>query len=106
MADWIVSAQSSGTATAEINATQGKTAVLYGVNVFIVGGGSTASIITLHTSQSATAGYSSMILAKSTGGNINILGGPHGIIKARNIKLDATSNLGTSNTVVMWGEYE
>ena len=106
MSGWLVSGQSSGTATAEINAPQGKRAVLYGVNVFIVGGGSTASIISLHESESATAAYSSRILANSTGGNLNILGGPHGIVKSRNIKLDATSNLGTSNTVAMWGEWE
>ena len=106
MAGWIANGVSSGTATAEQNAPQDKTCVLMGLHAYIVGGGSTASIITLHTSQSATANYSSQIIAVSTGGNVNILGGPKGILKAKNIKLDATSNLGTSNTVTMWGEYE
>lgn len=105
MAGWIVSAVSSGTATAEFNAPAGKRGVLMGLHSYIVGGGSTASIITLHASESATANFSSQIIAVCTGGNVNILGGPKGMLKAKNIKLAATSNLGTSNTVTMWGEY-
>ncbi len=102
---WIVSAVSSGTALAEYTQTNHTRPILTlgGIWWNIMGGGSTASVITIRYGESSAGTLSSLTVAASTGGS-DVLDLTAMDLKAFYLAVAATSNLGTSNTVGMWGD--
>jgi len=103
---WIVTAQSSLAVVAERAETQHwpkNPMRLRGVFWHLEGGGSTAAAITLRYGDSSDGTLSSLTLAASTGGS-NYLDLSDVGMRAYYFAIAATTHIGTSNTVGIWGD--
>ena len=103
---WIAGAATSGTALAEVNTPPtGKSYVLKGVYYDVRSAAATAAQIELHVGAASSASQTTVVLGASTGGS-NVIYDAKGLAKGKYIGVDVTSNVATSNSVLIWGDYE